>query len=1484
MVEKSLQAIQGWLVLQLASLLETTPQYIDLESRFSDYGLDSVRATNLIENLATELGCQLSPTLIWEYPNIRALASYLAGTPNRQLVGTHNTRKSQKLTTEPIAIIGIACRFPRVQNTTAFWQLLKDGVDTISEVPAERWRKDTFYDDEIGTRWGGFLDEIDKFDPDFFGISPREAIQIDPQQRLMLKLSWETLADAGLPVETLRGSRTSVFVGAMWADYANLIRQTGLIAQHTATGQDLSIIANRISYIFGFQGASLTVNTACSSSLVAVHLACQSLRSGESTLALAGGVNLTISPNSTSVMSKFGGLSAEGRCKTFDANADGYVRGEGAGIVVLKPLSLALAAGDPIYCVIRGSAVNNDGFSNGLTAPNPKAQEALLQDAYEQAGINPNQVHYIEAHGTGTKLGDPIEAKALGAVLSSDRPVDRPLILGSVKTNIGHLEAAAGIAGLIKVVLAIQHRQIPSNLHFHQPNPEIPFDELHLQVQTSLTSWPYPEEPALAGVSSFGFGGTNCHVVVQELLNVSSRHSRFPLLVPLAANSEETLQSLCQELKVKLQTPELGLKELITGHQLDGSHKLAMIVDSHTTATEYLENFLQGKNCTGLYKSTEIRDRPIVFVFSGQGSQWFGMSKQLLESEPVFRATLEQCDRLMQQYVDWSLLEELTVWFEEKSRLNEIDVMWPILFAIEVALAALWKHWGIEPDVVVGHSIGEVAAAHVAGILNLSDAVRIIYHLSHNAVTQSGSGAMALVGLPWEKAKAVTLSYEGSVYPAIDNSPISTVLSGNQAALETLLAQLRRDNIFGRLVKTNIAVHTPQMESLEVSLLEVLQDIKPQPAATLMISTLTGTPLDGQHFDVSYWASLLKKPVLFSQAIAYLLAKGFDTFLEVSPHPILAPAIKQILQHYDREGTVLESLRRDKDERYAILQSLGQLYTHGESIRWHNVYNQHFHAEIEDSQNSSLTSQPQVQLFPLSAQTPAALKDLSKKLYIQLTEHQISLNDLCYSASRRWSHLNHRLAVAIASIEELKQYLNLFAQDNLDGTSDFIWENRRRQDASVVFVFSSQGSQWPTMGRELLAESVFQAVCQECDREFRRYLNWSVLEEIQKPEDESRLGETAYAQPAIYTIQVALAALWRSWGIIPKAVVGHSLGEVAAAYVAGILTLADAVQIVFHRSRLMQQATGQGKTPFQEELTFVLQEIKPKEPSTPIFSTVTGSAYKIGDFNANYWSRNIKEPVRFAQAIGAIANEGYDIFVEIAPHPVLSQSIIQCVPEKKVIALPSLRSNQGDRTEMLKSLGQLYTLGLPVNWFQLYPTPGRYVRPPSYPWQEQRYWFKETHPLPTVQEIVPQELESASQQQQVSELSQLQLISENDRLTFLITHIQTEIAKILGLSSGQLPDTKIGFFAMGMDSLMVVQLRDRLKTSLGHSLSATVAFNYPTIEALAEYFAKEVFSASVKSDNLLHHNKNNLEVTANMLEDFSEEEMEALLLKKLQSI
>ncbi|KAF3885903.1 MULTISPECIES: type I polyketide synthase [Nostocales] len=1559
---KSVKTIQDWLRSQLASLLEIAPQDINLEKRFIDCGLDSVRATGLINNLATELGCQLSPTLIWEYPNITALASYVAEAQDNQLLVSTNSQKFKNLPPEPIAIIGIACRFPSANNTDVFWQLLKNGVDAVNEVPTERWDKDVLYGPNLttpgkmNTRWGGFLDEIDKFDPQFFGISPKETVQIDPQQRLMLKLSWEALEDADQPVEILKGSKTGVFIGAMWTDYANLVRQTGNIAQHTATGQDLSIIANRISYIFGFAGPSMTVNTACSSSLVAVHLACQSLRVGESTLALAGGVNLMINPDSTLVMSKFGGLSPEGRCKTFDANADGYVRGEGAGLVVLKPLSLALAAGDRIYCVIRGSTVNNDGFSNGLTAPNPKAQEALLREAYEQAGINPNQVHYVEVHGTGTKLGDPIEAKALGAVLSCDRTAERPLILGSVKTNIGHLEAAAGIAGLIKVVLAIKHRQIPPSLHFNQPNPAIPFEELHLQVQKFLTTWPYSKEPALAGVSAFSFGGTNCHVVVQELMDDLRQQSRFPLLVPLSTDTEEALDSLYQEVKAKLQTPEFELKKLIDFNQLRGTHKLAIVVDSHSNP-----------NCVELYKNSQIKNPPVVFVFSGQGSQWFGMGKKLLKTEPVFRATLEKCDHLMQQYVDWSLLEEVALWSEAKSRLHEIDVMWMTIFAIEVALASLWKHWGIEPDVVVGHSIGEVAAAHVAGILNLSDAVRVIYHQSHNAAMKSGSGAMALVSLPWNKAKAATLFYEDSVYPAIYNSPISTVLSGNQTALEAVLDDLRRHNIFGRLVKTNIAVHTPEMEVLEGPLLEVFRDIKTNPEVVPMISALTGTQLNYHQFNGSYWARSLKEPVLFSQAIEYLVAKGFNTFLEVSPHPILVPAIRQTLQHYEKEGTVLESLRRNKDDRHVMLQSLGQLYTLGKSIHWHNVYNQFSTFHVQDTTKTEA-------LFPLSAHTPEALQDLSKRLYLQINKQpEISLNDLCYSVSRHRSHFDYRLAVIAQSTKELQQYLKAVAEGNSDITIDV-----RQQNVCVTFVFSGQGSQWCAMGRKLLlTEPVFQTVCEQCDREFGQYVSWSVLKELQKPENESRLDETAYAQPVIFTIQIALAALWRSWGIVPEAVVGHSLGEVAAAYVADILSLSDAVRIVFHRSRLMQQATGKGKmaaiglsceealdllagyeerlsvaainspnsvvvsgddvaitnlvqdielqghvfcrllnvncafhsfqmVPFENELVSVLQGIEPKEPSIPIFSTVTGSLYKTGDFDARYWGRNLIEPVQFAASISAIAKEGYDIFLEISPHPVLSQSIIQCLPNKKVTTLSSLRRGQDDRSVMLTSLSKLYTIGIAVNWSQLYSTVGEYIRLTSYPWQEQRYWVEEKdplHPIASSHSTDGVDVSSNTNKNTIFDLSdthnsnlvlqseprlqqRLEQIPQGDRLAFLIAHLQTEVAKILGLDSEQLPSPKIGFFEMGMDSLMVSQLREQLITNLEYTLSPSVTFNYPTIEALAQYLAAEVLPLEFveKSSESCKNNADELEMTIAKLEQISEEEIEALLIQKLQTL
>jgi acyl transferase domain-containing protein/acyl carrier protein len=560
-------AIRAWLISKLSERLEVEPQEIDIREPFSSYGLGSTEAVSLAGVLAGWLGRKLSPALVYEYPTIEALARYLAESPELPEPVTA-VGQDRAAIGEPIAIIGMGCRFPGASDPAAFWRLLRNGEDAIREVPLDRFDQHAFYDPDpaapgkMNTRWGGFLDGVDQFDPHFFGISPREAARMDPQQRLLLEVTWEALQDAGQVPERLAGSPTGVFIGIATNDYGRLQwNDFDRIDAYAGTGNALSIAANRISYLLDFRGPSLAIDTACSSSLVAVHLACCSLRSGESTLALAGGVNLILSPAIAINFTKAGAMAPDGRCKAFDARANGYVRSEGAGVVVLKPLSRALAEGDPIHAVIRGSAVNQDGRSNGLMAPNPLAQEAVLREAYRQAAVSPGKIHYIEAHGTGTLLGDPIEARALGAVLGVERPPRQSCALGPFKTNLCHLQAAAGIAGVIKVALSLRHREIPPSLHFQNPNPHIPFDELPLRVQTALGPWPTRPEPALAGISSFGFGGTNAHLVLEEAPRIKTTATEAERdigaqLLPLSARSPEALRSLARAYQDFLAMPE----------------------------------------------------------------------------------------------------------------------------------------------------------------------------------------------------------------------------------------------------------------------------------------------------------------------------------------------------------------------------------------------------------------------------------------------------------------------------------------------------------------------------------------------------------------------------------------------------------------------------------------------------------------------------------------------------------------------------------------------------------------------------------------------------------------------------------------------------------------------------------------------------------------------------------------------------------------
>ncbi len=855
----------------------------------------------------------------------------------------------------PIAIIGLACRLPKSPNADAFWRALCKGEDAITETPSARWNVDAFYDadvhapDKMNTRWGGFLDQVDQFDPLFFGISPREAAEMDPQQRLMLELSWEALEDSGIPVDALAATQTGVFFGVMWSDYARIAGgRPDAIVQHTGTGQDLSIIPARISYTLGLRGPSVAVSTASSSSLVAVHMACQSLSNGESTLALAGGVNLILAPESTIAMSKLGTMARDGRSKAFDARADGYVRGEGGGVVVLKPLSLALEDGDPIYCVIRGSAVNNNGFGDGLLAPSAGAQEALLREAYARAGVNPADVGYVEAHGTGTALGDRIEASALGAVLGAGRPAERPVHIGSAKTNIGHLESAAGVAGLIKAALALKHRVLPPNLHFKEPNPDIPFGELRLKVQEAMEAWPaVGNEPALAGVSSFGFGGTNCHVVlegppalpareVEGDASCAGEEPRAELLV-LSARSSAALSARAGDLSSWLvDRPDLALSDLCSTAGLcrtHHEHRLGVVVRTREEMSTALAAAARGSSHAGVVRGeVEPGARPgAVFVFPGQGSQWAGMGRALLADEPVFRRVMEECDALMRPHAGFSVLEKILA-PEEASQLGETAVAQPALFAIEVAIAALLASWGVRPDAVIGHSVGEVAAAHVAGVLDLEEAVRLVCCRGRVMQHVTGLGRMAVVEMTAGAAAEVLSRYEGRLAIGAFNDPGSVVLSGETAALSEALARLSSKGVRCQEIRVDYAFHSPQMEPARAEFVRALGAVSTQSTAVAMYSTVTGERASGAALDAAYWGRNIREPVKLASAMRAAIGDGHRVFLEVGPHPALAANLERCLAAERVEGQVLFSMRRGQEARRHLLRVMGALYARGAAV------------------------------------------------------------------------------------------------------------------------------------------------------------------------------------------------------------------------------------------------------------------------------------------------------------------------------------------------------------------------------------------------------------------------------------------------------------------------------------------------------------------------------------------------------------------------
>jgi acyl transferase domain-containing protein/trans-aconitate methyltransferase/acyl carrier protein len=848
---------------------------------------------------------------------------------------------------EPIAIVGIGCRFPGAPTPAAYWTLLRDGVDAVREVPADRWDVDALFDADpdapgrLSSRWGGFLDDIRGFDAAFFGISRREALSLDPQQRLVLEVCWEAIEHAGMSADALHGSDTGVFMGVCGSDYAELLglRDSASIDAYQASGNASSVLSGRVSYLLGLHGPSVSVDTACSSSLVAVHLACQSLRTGECRTALAGGANVMITPRATIALSKAHMMAADGRCKTFDAAGDGFVRGEGCGVVVLKRLSDADADRDRILAVIRGSAINQDGRSSGLTAPNGPAQERVIRAALAVGGIEPAAVDYVEAHGTGTALGDPIEVKALGAALGVGRPADRPVLIGSVKTNIGHLESAAGVAGLIKLVLAIEHGEIPRHLHFTTPNPHIAWNDTPVRVVTEPTTWKAGDRPRIAGLSSFGFSGTNAHVIVEEppARSVPAVPIDRPLhVLTLSARSVPALRRQARAWADALEPGTWPLADVCYTAAAGRAHmaeRLAFVAESTAGAARVLAAVAAGETPTGVVERRVPTDAPpVVFLFTGQGSQYAGMGRQLDETQPTFTGALDRCDALMSGEMGVSLRSVL---FDtaDAGRIDRTAFTQPALFALEYALTELWRSWGIEPAAVAGHSLGEIAAACAAGALPLEDAAALVVARAKLMGALPAGGAMAAIFSTPERVAAMLVPHDGRVAVAAINGPDHVVISGEAAAVDAVRRTFEAEGVRARALTVSHAFHSPLVAPMVDAFRDAARRLHPVRARIDMASNVTGDVMGAADvMDADYWARHVMAPVRFADSLRALYDRGYRVFVEIGPAPTLLAMGRRIVP--DDQVLWLPSLRPGREPWRDMLTSLGAMHTRGVKVDW----------------------------------------------------------------------------------------------------------------------------------------------------------------------------------------------------------------------------------------------------------------------------------------------------------------------------------------------------------------------------------------------------------------------------------------------------------------------------------------------------------------------------------------------------------------------